>query len=171
MSTGPIPTRAGLLTMRPEAPDGSDEPFLFHLFASHKMPDMAFMPLDQAGREQLLRIQYRSMTAAYRGQYPNARFDIVALDGRPAGRLITDTNLERVYYVDIAMLPEIQAGGVATALMTAVLDEPRRLGIPGRVKVLSSNVASLRLCEKAGFVVAGESPPYVDLEWRAPAAE
>ncbi len=155
--------------MRPEAADGSDEPFLFHLFASHTLPGMAFMPLDATGKEQLLLMQYRSMSATYHGQYPNARFEIAALDGRPAGRLITDVNAERVYYVDIAMLPEIQGGGVATALMTAALDEPRRLGIPGRAKVLSGNFASLRLCEKVGFTVAAQEPPYVDLEWR-PAA-
>lgn len=169
MSTGTIPTHAGTVSMRPEAADGSDEAFLFHLFASHKLPEMAFMPLDAAGKEQLLRMQYRSMTATYHGQFPHARFEIVELDGRPAGRLVTDVDAERVYYVDIAMLPEIQGGGVATALMNAVLDEPRRLGIPGRVKVIGGNVASLRLCEKIGFTVAGQTPPYVDLEWRAPA--
>ena len=169
MPIGPITTRSGTMSIRPEAADGSDEPFLFHLFASHKLPEMAFMPLDDTGKEQLLRMQYRSMTATYHGQFPDARFDIVTLDGCPAGRLITDVNAERVYYVDIAMLPEIQGGGVATALMNAVLEEPRRLGLPGRVKVMGGNFASLRLCEKVGFIVAGQEPPYIDLEWRAPA--
>ena len=155
------------MTVRPEADDGSDEPFLFNLFASQKLPDMALMPLDAAGKEQLLRMQYRSMSASYHGQFPQARFEIVQLNGLRAGRLITDVTAERVYYVDIAILPQCQGGGVATALMTAVLDEPRRLGVPGRVKVMASNFASLRLCEKIGFTVAGQEPPYADLEWRA----
>ena len=155
------------MTVRPEADDGSDEPFLFNLFASQKLPDMALMPLDAAGKEQLLRMQYRSMSASYHGQFPQARFEIVQLNGLRAGRLITDVTAERVYYVDIAILPQCQGGGVATALMTAVLDEPRRLGVPGRVKVMASNCASLRLCEKIGFTVAGQEPPYADLEWRA----
>lgn len=155
------------MTVRPEADDGSDEPFLFNLFVSQKLPDMALMPLDAAGKEQLLRMQYRSMSASYHGQFPQARFEIVQLNGLRAGRLITDVTAERVYYVDIAILPQCQGGGVATALMTAVLDEPRRLGVPGRVKVMASNFASLRLCEKIGFTVAGQEPPYADLEWRA----
>lgn len=155
------------MTVRPEADDGSDEPFLFNLFASQKLPDMALMPLDAAGKEQLLRMQYRSMSASYHGQFPQARFEIVQLNGLRAGRLITDVTAERVYYVDIAILPQCQGGGVATALMTAVLDEPRRLGVPGRVKVMAGNWASLRLCEKIGFTVAGQEPPYADLEWRA----
>jgi hypothetical protein len=29
------------------------------------------------------------------------------------------------------------------------------------------NVASLRLCERVGFVQAEESPPFVRLEWTA----
>ncbi len=155
------------MTVRPEADDGSDEPFLFNLFASQKLPDMALMPLDAAGKEQLLRMQYRSMSASYHRQFPQARFEIVQLNGLRAGRLITDVTAERVYYVDIAILPQCQGGGVATALMTAVLDEPRRLGVPGRVKVMAGNWASLRLCEKIGFTVAGQEPPYADLEWRA----
>ena len=169
-SMNPIPTRSGSMTVRPEAADGSDEAFLLHLFASHKLPEMAFMPMDDAGKQQLLRMQYRSMAATYHGQYTNARFEVVLLDGQPVGRLITDTDAERVYYVDIAILPHIQGSGVATALMNAVLEEARQRGIPGRVKVLSANVASLRLCEKVGMVVAGHQPPYVALEWRPPAA-
>jgi ribosomal protein S18 acetylase RimI-like enzyme len=108
------------------------------------------------------------MTASYHTEYPGARFDVVMLNGLPVGRLITDVDTERVYYVDIAVLPEHQGGGVATALMLAVLEEPRQRGIPGRVKVMSGNAASLRLCEKIGFSIVGEEPPFVDLEWRAP---
>ena len=169
MSIDPIRTRAGWLTMRPEAADGADEAFLFSLFASTKLPEMALMPLDRAGKEQLLRLQYRSMGATYHATYPRARFDIVMLNEQPVGRLITDVTSDRVLYVDIALLPEVRGGGVATALMTAVLEEPRRLGLPGRVKVLGHNGASLRLCEKVGFTVVGQEPPFVELEWRPPA--
>ena len=41
------------------------------------------------------------------------------------------------------------------------------MGVPGRVKVLGSNFASLRPCEKLGFTAAGQEPPHADLEWRA----
>lgn len=75
-------------------------------------------------------MQYRSMSATYHLQYPNARFEIVELSGHPAGRRITDVDTERVYYVDIAMLPELQRGGVASALMNAALAEPRASVFP-----------------------------------------
>ena len=155
--------------MRPEAADGSDDAFLFGLFASFKLPDMAAMPVDTAVKEQLLRMQFRSMSQSYRAQYPSARFEILELDGRPVGRLITDVRPDTIYFPDIAVLPDTQRSGLATALMRVALDEARRSGVPGTVKVLGNNTASLRLCAKLGFIVAGEDPPYLDLIWHPPA--
>ena len=51
--------------------------------------------------------------------------------------------------------------------MRRVLEEPRRLGVPARVNVLAQNEASLKLCERIGFVKVGDEPPFVRLEWRA----
>lgn len=153
--------------MRPEAE--ADTAFLFALFAATKAPELALMPMDAAGKQFLLDMQFRSMTATYRQQFPNARFEIVELDGSPIGRLVTDVQPDCVYYVDIALLPERQGGGLATALMNAVLAEPRRLGLPGRVKVMSGNIASLRLCQRLGMTVRGTEPPFVELEWHTPA--
>lgn len=165
-----VATAHGVLGMRLEAEDDADAAFLFTLFASTKAADMAHMPLDEAGKAYLLRMQFRSMTATYRQQYPNARFEIVMLDGSPIGRLITDVQADCVYFVDIALLPERHGGGLATTLMTAALDEARRLGLPGRVKVLTSNLASLRLCHRLGMTLRAEMLPFVELEWRTQSA-
>lgn len=154
----------GMVTVRAETEADAD--FLFALFAATKAPEMALMPIDDAGKAFLLQMQFRSMTATYRQHYPDARFEIVQLDGVPIGRLITDLRPDCVYYVDIALLPERRMAGLATALMTAALEEPRRLGVPGRVQVLSTNIASLRLCRKLGMTVRGETPPFVELEWQ-----
>lgn len=167
MSSIQIATPYGTLTMRPETT--ADTPFLFTLFAAAKAAEMALMPTDAAGKQFLLRMQFRSMTATYRQLYPGARFEIVELDGEPVGRLVTDVQRDCVYYVDIAVVPRRQRGGLATALMTAVLEEPRRLGLPGRVKVLAGNTASLRLCERLGMSLRAELPPFVELEWQAEA--
>jgi len=167
LSSVDVATAHGRLTMRPETAD--DKNFLFLLFAGSKRDETAMMPLDDAGKQFLLDVQFRSMMASYRREFPNARFEIVELDGTPAGRLVTDVQADCVYYVDIALLPDRQGGGIATALMIAVLEEPRRLGLPGRVKVLATNAASLRLCRRIGMTVRQEIPPFVELEWRPPA--
>ena len=43
------------------------------------------MPIDAAAKDLLLRMQYRSMTATYRHEYPNARREVVELVGEPVG--------------------------------------------------------------------------------------
>lgn len=153
------------LRTRPETDDPADAAFLFALFASTKEDELARMPLDEAGKTFLLRMQFRSMNTTYRGQFPAARFEIVELNGIAIGRLITDIQVDCVYYVDIALLREWRGGGIATALMRAVLEEPRQLGKPARVNVLANNTASLRLCRRLGFVLRTEHLPFLELEW------
>jgi GNAT superfamily N-acetyltransferase len=161
------PRSEDALTLRPERDDEADRTFLYRLFAATKAAEMAAMPLDAASRDFLLRIQYRSMTATYRQDYPHARREVVEVGGEPVGRLITDVGDRCVTYVDIALLPRARGRGLATRLMMQALDEPRRLGLPAQVNVLAQNAASLRLCERLGFVRLGEHPPFVRLEWPA----
>ena len=167
LSSLSVTVPAGKPTLRPEAEDGSDEAFLFALFGSVKAPEMALMPIDDRARDHLLRMQYRSMSVSYRAGFPNARFEIVELDRAAIGRLVTDVQPDHVYYVDIALLPHARGRGIGTALMRAALDEPRRLGVPCRVKVMSDNFTSLRLWARLGFTLRAETPPQVELEWSA----
>lgn len=51
MSSTPIRCKAGVLALRPASTDGTDEPFLFALFASTKASQMALMPVDDAIKE------------------------------------------------------------------------------------------------------------------------
>ncbi|HVJ51989.1 MAG TPA: GNAT family N-acetyltransferase [Aliidongia sp.] len=161
-----IQTERGTLRLRPEEGGAAEEAFLYLLFSAIKAPEMALMPISTQHKEHLLQIQYRSMNATYRHHYPDARFEIVELDRWPVGRLVTAVQEHCVYYVDIALLPQASGLGLGTALMTSVLAEPRRLGLPARVKVLSHNIPSLRLMRRVGFTPFGSTPPYVDLEWR-----
>ena len=124
------------------------------------------MPVDAATKDFLLRAQFRSMMATYRQDYPDARWEVVELMDEPIGRLVTDVCESCVTYVDIALLPSAQGRGLATRLMIQALEEPRRLGLPVRVNVLEGNVASLKLCQRIGFVRLDEIPPFVRLEWR-----
>lgn len=156
-----------MLTLRLVRDNADDAAFLFALFAATRSPEMEAMPIDAKAKDFLLRAQYRSMTETYRREYPNARWEVIEIEGEPAGLLVTDLGSACVTYVDIAILPHVQRRGLARQVMLKALDEPRRLGLPARVSVLMHNVASLRLCERVGFVRAEESPPFVRLEWTA----
>jgi GNAT superfamily N-acetyltransferase len=156
----------GALTLRPVRDDEADRAFLYALFVARKAADMAAMPIGAAAKDFLLSAQYRSMTATYRHEFPNARWEVVELMGEPVGRLVTDVGDRCVTYVDIALLPQAQGRGLGTRLMTSALEEPRRLGLPARVNVLEQNVASLKLWDRLGFVREGGSRPFVRLGWR-----
>jgi GNAT superfamily N-acetyltransferase len=155
------------LSLRPARDDEADRTFLYALFVETKAADMAAMPIDGAAKDVLLQMQYRSMTATYRHEYPSARWEVVELAGEPVGLLVTDLGDRCITYVDIELSPRVQGRGLATRVMTQALEEPRRLGLPARVNVLAQNGASLRLCDRIGFVKVGEQPPFVRLEWRA----
>jgi ribosomal protein S18 acetylase RimI-like enzyme len=57
--------------------------------------------------------------------------------------------------------------GIGTTVLAAALDEPRRLGLPARLRSLSYNWVARRLYDKLGFTVIAEEPPQIVLEWRA----
>jgi GNAT superfamily N-acetyltransferase len=154
------------VTLRAVRDDEADRAFLYALFVATKAADTAAMPIDAAGKDFLLSMQYRSMTATYRRDYPAARWEVIELAGGPVGLLITDVGDQCVLYVDIELSPRAQGRGLATRVMTRALEEPRRLGLPARVNVLTQNAASLKLCQRIGFVQVAQTPPFVELEWR-----
>ena len=162
-------TPHGTLSVRAEAGGPSEDAFLYLLFASIKAPEMALMPVNAQHKEFLLQMQYKSMRNTYRQRFPQARFEIVELDRWPIGRIVTDVQKSHVYYVDIALMPHAHGVGLGTALMSAMLAEPRRLGVPARAKVLSYNIPSLHMFERLGFTRVAANIPYLDLEWRCAA--
>jgi RimJ/RimL family protein N-acetyltransferase len=159
-----LETVRGPFTLRPERPDDAD--FLYGLFRSHTLAGAAAMPVDDATKESLLRMQFRSQTMTYRTQYPNARFDVLEREGVRFGRLIVHEDAAVATFVDFALLPETRGAGIGSAVIQRVLDWVGERCPTVRLSILWSNEASLRLTRRLGFVQVGETPPYVEMEWR-----
>ena len=159
-------TARGPVVLRPERPDDAD--FLYGLFRSHMRAELALMPVDDAVRDALVRMQFASQTATYRAQYPAARFDIVERDGVPVGRLVVDDAADAACIVDFALLPEHRGGGLGSAIMAGTLARLAERPRPVRCKVLCTNAPSLRMCRRVGFVHIGGELPFLQLEWRPP---
>jgi tetratricopeptide (TPR) repeat protein len=163
-----LQSKHGTLTLRPERSE--DDEFLRALFVATQSSLLDHAALDAAAKTALLDMQFRSQSAGYRAGYPEARFDIIELDGRPIGRLIAARESDAVRFVDFALLPERQTAGLGTALIGTLIEEAAAQGLAVRVDVIWHNEASLHLCRRLGFVKIGERPPHVALEWRASTA-
>jgi RimJ/RimL family protein N-acetyltransferase len=161
-----LETTQGPFTLRAERPDDGD--FLYALFRSHMLPTVAAMPVDDAMKESLLRMQFTSQASTYRGEYPGARFDILERDGVPFGRLIVHEDSDVATFVDFALLLEKRGAGLGTAVIRRVVAWVAERCGTIRLTILWNNEASLRMTRRVGFVQVGETPPFVEMEWRRP---
>ena len=164
----PLQTTAGAIVLRPERTEDTD--FLFTVFRSHKLPELAAMPIDGATREALVRSQFQAQAMSYRAWFPLARFDIVEHDGLPIGRIVIDPGGDTACIVDFALLPAHQGRGLGSAILAAVLQHLAPLRRPVRCKVLVHNEPSIRMCRRVGFRHIGGGPPFLQLEWQPAAA-
>jgi GNAT superfamily N-acetyltransferase len=162
-----IRTPHGTVGLRPAVGGPAEEAFLYLLFASNRAVEMALMPISANDREFLLQVQFRSMNETYRQNFPAARSDIVELDRWAIGRIVSEVQADCVYFIDFALLPQAQGLGIGTTVLAAALEEPRRLGLPARLRSFHHHRAAQRLYRNLGFRMVAEEPPQILLEWRA----
>ena len=132
-----------------------DLSFLFGLYASTREEELAPVPWTPEQKEAFLRQQFAAQHSWWRQHYTGARFDLVLVDGVPAGRLYVDVWEREVRIVDIALVPEYRGGGIGTMLLRRVFDEGDAAGKPVSIHVEVFNPAR-RLYERLGFVEKGK---------------
>jgi len=154
---------SGALRLRSESV--ADDEFRFALFCVSRPPGEDFAPLGPEVAAKLLRQQFLAQSCGYRQDFPDARFLIVELDGAPVGRIVVARSEAEVRIVDLALLPDRRGGGIGEALMRAVIEEARAAGLPLRASVMTSNLASLRFCQRFGLAPRGGAATfYLELE-------
>jgi RimJ/RimL family protein N-acetyltransferase len=163
-----IPSGLGRLRLRPETP--ADEAFRFRLFCDSRLPQWYAVALDPELRERLMRHQYEAQSTTYRARFPQARFDIIELDGETIGRIVVNRPGSMVHVVDHAIVPALRGRGLGTAIMRALMEEAAAAGLPVRLKVADANDPSLRLYLRLGFKPIETVPAYIELEWSGGAA-
>jgi len=153
----------GLALRLEEAEDG---PFLRELYALTRAEEMAALPWDRAHKDAFLRMQFEAQTLHYHRAYPEAAFQIVLVNGCPAGRLYVHRGDDEIGLIDISLLPEYRRRGIGSELLRALLTEARRLGRRMTLHVERRNPA-LRLYERLGFRQLADEGLYLLMEWRA----
>lgn len=156
------------VALRAISPD--DDELLCRVYASTRTEELSALEWTEDQKAAFLRMQFEAQHRYYRESYPSSSFDVVLVDGQPAGRLYVARWPEELRVIDVALLPEFRRRGVGTSLLRALLEEASARGLPVRIHVERFNPA-LVLYERLGFRVLEDRGVYLFLEWRAAGAE
>src|SRR5947199_10524164 len=102
------------LELRPYSAD--DQEFIFRLYASTRIHEIAPLGWPPAQQEAFLRMQFNAQKAWYAQAYAQADHQIIFLDGQPVGRIMVVSEPGSEHLVDIAPLPEDRGRGIGTPL-------------------------------------------------------
>jgi ribosomal protein S18 acetylase RimI-like enzyme len=133
------------------------------VYASTRAEELAVVPWDDAQKDAFLRAQFDAQDAWWHENYAEASFDVIVVDGEPAGRLYVHRGPSEIRIVDIALLPEHRGDGVGTRLLEDLLAEGDASGKSVTIHVERMNPA-LRLYERLGFALAEDKGVYLFLE-------
>jgi ribosomal protein S18 acetylase RimI-like enzyme len=140
------------------AEEDAHRPFLSDLF-------VACSPLRGMLPEPVVLQQASIRETAYRTDYPSAMRRIVLARDRPIGRILIDWSADdAALLIDIAVLPDSQGAGTATAMLGAYLDVVDHLRRSATLQVMRDNPA-LHWYARLGFapIEAQDFAPYVDM--------
>lgn len=143
--------------LRPALP--ADVDFEHFLYASTRED---LRPLGPEVFDGLVGMQFRAQSMSIRLDHPNADRQIVVVDDAPAGRIIVDESGEQIQVVDVALLPEYRGQGIGTSLLRGVLAQADRMGRSIALHVEKQSRA-VRLYERLGFLISGESGLYFEM--------
>jgi ribosomal protein S18 acetylase RimI-like enzyme len=144
------------------AETGADREFLRGLFDQVRAPELA--GLDPAMLRPLLDMQFMAQQQSYRQNYPGARFEIVEVDGVPAGRQVVAQSGGALLLVDVALLVQWRGQGIGSTLLRKLQHQARGAGLPLRLNVALNNPAEA-LYRRLGFKETGMSGMHRAMEW------
>jgi GNAT superfamily N-acetyltransferase len=152
--------------LRPVEP-GDDE-LLCRIYRSTREPELSQLDWDDPQKDAFVRMQFDAQRRHYEEHYEGASFDVVLVDGTPAGRLYVARGPEELRIVDIALLPEYRNTGIGTVLLRRLLAEAAAAGKSVTIHVERFNPAR-RLYERLGFAPVADRGVHVLMTWPPPA--
>lgn len=128
----------------------SDLEFLHRLYGTTRDEELRQVPWSAEQKAAFVRQQFEAQHAWWTEHYAGASFDIVLVDGEPAGRLYVDRWKREIRIVDVAVMPEWRGRGIGERLIRGVFAEGDAAGKPVSIHVEQYNRAR-RLYERLGF--------------------
>jgi ribosomal protein S18 acetylase RimI-like enzyme len=154
-------TKAMTISLRPFRAD--DQEFLYQLYASTRLHEIAGFGWPAAQQEMFLRMQFNAQYRSYEAAYGQAEHQIVEQDGKPVGRIMVLWQKDFALLVDIALLAEHRSRAIGGDLLRDLIQQCARKRVPLRLQVLKTNPA-LRLYQRLGFATTGEDQMYIQME-------
>lgn len=155
---------ATVLATRPVT--AADRPLLRRIYELSRADELALVEWQPGQREAFVEQQFAAQDRFYREQYPEARFDVLVVDGDDAGRLYVDRRATEIRLMDIALLPEFRRRGIGERVIRELQEEVAAAGKRLTIHVERYNPA-LRLYERLGFRAVEERGVYLFLAWES----
>jgi len=164
--------------LRPEAPAGrgftldaetaEHLPFLRRLFAAERERELAFLPLDERGKEAFLNSQFDAQRRYYLSQYRSPTLLVLNGPDGPAGRFyLAEDEGNGARVLDITLAAEIRGRGIGGALIAGLQSRLAPLGRGVSLHVDKTNPAQ-RLYLRLGFRVTGDAGVSWRMDWSPP---
>jgi len=150
------------ISWRPET--DADESFLFELYASTRVEELAGLNWPEPARAAFLTMQFQAQRQGYRQAFPDAEFSILLRAGRPIGRQVVNRTAAAIHLVDLVLSPECRNQGLGSALFRQWMAEAAAAKKPVRLKVYRGGRPTT-LYQRLGFVKIAEMGLYDELEW------
>lgn len=150
--------------IRPATED--DTRILFEVYASTRAEELAPVPWTTEQKLQFLAFQFQSQRDHYRQVFPDATFDVIEVEGTPAGRLYVNRTGETIHVIDIALLPWARGRGIGGKILRDLCAEADTKDVPVTISVEKFNPAK-HLYERLGFRMIEDGEVYQRMEWRA----
>ena len=151
------------ISLRPAT--DADQEFLIGVYAGTRADELAQTGWDDSQKDAFIRWQYAMQKQEYEARYPDARYDVILVDGVPAGRIWVGADDTQIRLLDIAVVPEFQNRGVGAYLLRQLMDQATRENKPLRHMVFVLNQDALRFYERLGFKTIEDVGGYLHMEW------
>jgi ribosomal protein S18 acetylase RimI-like enzyme len=156
-------THTSKVSLRPVTAD--DKEFLISVYAGTRAAELAQVPWEEGQKEAFIRWQFEMQQKEYQTRFPDARYDVILVDGVPAGRIWIGIDDKQIRLLDIAVMAQFQNRGVGTILLRRLMVEATQLNKPLRHMVFVLNDNAHRFYERLGFTTIEDLGGYKHMQW------
>ena len=143
----------------------SDLLFIEKVFRSTREKELESTNWSEQQKHAFVVMQSMAQEADYKKNFPDALFEIILFNKKPAGRVYTNETGNEIQLIDISLLPEYRGKGIGTVILSGLIKRSEDKQIPVTLHVLPDNPA-LNLYQRMGFKHIGDSGLHWLLERR-----